>query len=172
MSRRCALPRAVGVNLGHSDGLVYRSWTASRTEDGFRTVHLPAVHRRHIDDYRAAWVAPSHFCEGGGLGLVFSVPKGHRIRRVPSSACIRAVTTTTRQPHMELRWRRMQRATTFSATLRIGVWWAPLIRRRVCAADRAGPTTTLGCPIASYLNYNRIRKRMVLITRAPLGPGI
>jgi hypothetical protein len=37
----------------------------------------PALDTRDKDhDYRHSWVQPSHFCEGGGMGLFFSVPQG------------------------------------------------------------------------------------------------
>jgi hypothetical protein len=37
----------------------------------------PALHTRDQDhDYRHSWVQPSHFCEGGGMGLFFYVPRG------------------------------------------------------------------------------------------------
>jgi hypothetical protein len=37
----------------------------------------PALHTREKDhDYRHSWVQPSHFCEEGGMGLFFYVPRG------------------------------------------------------------------------------------------------
>jgi hypothetical protein len=37
----------------------------------------PALHTRDVDHYyRHSWVQPSHFCEGGGMGLFFYTPRG------------------------------------------------------------------------------------------------
>ena len=86
--RRRLPPRAARVTMGHSEGLqlLVDTITDGRLPPGLPEPAPAAVmHRRHMDDYKMSWVAPSHFCCGGGLGLFFRVPEG---RRLPAGTLI------------------------------------------------------------------------------------
>jgi hypothetical protein len=172
--RRRLPPRGVRVTMGHSDGL---QLLADCITDGLlphgTSEPLPAavVHRRHMDDYKLSWVAPSHFCSGGGLGLFFHVPKD---RRLPAGTLIGVYSGRSNFEH------KVPYATAIAAYSDSDYVLAHPAARFV--VDAMNPLTGVCAGpgrandnfdmVNCYLNYNPVRKRMELLTRAPLGPGV
>jgi hypothetical protein len=67
---------------GPPSGSLSREPLAGKLPWGFMSRRDPnsALHTRDVDhDYRHSWVQPFHFCEGGGMGLFFYVPRGRQV---------------------------------------------------------------------------------------------
>ena len=118
-----------------------------------------------------SWVAPSHFCSGGGLVLFFRVPEG---RRLPAGTLIGVYTgrsnfdpkvpyATAMEAYADSDYVLAHPASRFVVDA-----MTPLTG--VCSGPgRANDNFDM---VNCYLNYNPARKRMELLTRAPLGPGV
>ena len=78
-------PRATKVQMAHTANHSLLSDTTSdgKLPDSFVSLkgnkEYTKLHQYGPSDWQPSWVQPSHFCDGGGLGLFFRVPKGQTI---------------------------------------------------------------------------------------------
>jgi hypothetical protein len=80
---RSPYPRAVNFRRGFTEE---HQLCSDVTSDGklpadfcLLKAELSAIWEHYTLDYRPSWVQPSHFCQGGGMGLFFQVPTGRTL---------------------------------------------------------------------------------------------
>lgn len=126
------------------------------------------LHSYGIHDYRPAWVQPSHFCHGGGLGFFFQIPHGQIL---PAGTLI-GVYSGRDNHNLSLSFAAAQKL------FRTSDYVLAFPSGGYIVDGQNGPSISgparcndnfdmFNC----YLGYNPVKKRMELFTKAPMSSG-